>query len=138
MKLPAGLDAYDLAYKAAMERIESQVPDHLTLAKQTLTWITCAKRPLNMTELRHALAVEANSTKLDEDVLPEIEDMAMVCVRLVTIDEEGGIIRLVHYTTQEYFDKTRLEWFPNAEEYLTTVKIIPGMKRTATEELHRK
>ena len=45
--------------------------------------------------------------KLDEENLPEIEDMVSVCAGLVTIDEESNIIRLVHYTTQEYFERTQ-------------------------------
>src|SRR5205807_6142727 len=37
------------------------------------------------------------------------------CAGLVTVDEESGTIRLVHYTTQEYFERTRIEWFPGAQ-----------------------
>jgi hypothetical protein len=39
-----------------------------------------------------------------------------VCAGLVTVDEESNIIRLVHYTTQEYFECVRLEWNPGAQE----------------------
>jgi hypothetical protein len=66
-------------------------------------WITCAKRSLTTAELQHALAVEIGEPKLDEDNLLEIEDMVSMCAGLVTVDEESKIIRLVHYTTQEYF-----------------------------------
>ena len=38
-----------------------------------------------------------------------------VCAGLVTVDEESDIIRLVHYTTQEYFDQTWATWFPNGQ-----------------------
>src|SRR5207247_4631931 len=58
---------------------------------------------------------------LDEDDLPQIEDMVSVCAGLVTVDEESGIIRLVHHTTQEYFDRTREKWFPDAEENITKI-----------------
>jgi hypothetical protein len=34
---------------------------------------------------------------------------------LVTVDEESNIIRLVHYTKQEYFERTQREWLPYAE-----------------------
>ncbi|KAH7464150.1 hypothetical protein FOMA001_g17939 [Fusarium oxysporum f. sp. matthiolae] len=119
-KLPRGSNAYDHAYETAMERIERQVLDHRSLAKQILSWITCAKRPLTTVELRHALAVEVGTSKLDEDALPEIEDIVLVCVGLVTIDEQSGIIRLVHYTTQQYFDRNREKWFANAEADIAT------------------
>jgi hypothetical protein len=84
-----------------MERINSQVIDFKELARQVLSWIICAKRPLTTLELQHALAVEVGKTKLNKHNLPEIEDMVSVCAGLVTVDEESDIIRLVHYTTQE-------------------------------------
>ena len=104
-----------------MERIEGQVTDQEELAKQVLSWITCAKRPLTTSELQHALAVEVGESELDEENLPEIEDMVSVCAGLVTVDEESDIIRLVHYTTQEYFERTQRHWFPNAETDITTI-----------------
>ncbi|OCK95650.1 purine and uridine phosphorylase [Cenococcum geophilum 1.58] len=119
-KLPTGSEAYDYAYKEAMERIEDQIADSRELAKQVLSWITCAKRPLTTLELQHAIAVEIGVSELDEDNLPEIEDMVSVCAGLVTINEESGIIRLVHYTTQEYLERTLTSWFPNAQSDIAT------------------
>jgi hypothetical protein len=81
------------------------------IANDVLSWITCAKRPLTTSELRHALAVEIGESELDEENLPEIEDMVSVCAGLVTVDEESDVIRLVHYTTQEYFERTWTSWF---------------------------
>jgi hypothetical protein len=105
-----------------MIRIEGQVTDQEELAKQVLSWITCAERPLTTLELQHALAVECEP-ELDEDNLLEIGDMVSVCAGLVTIDEESNVIRLVHYTTQEYFERTQSHWFPNAETDITTICI---------------
>ncbi|TGO25475.1 hypothetical protein BPAE_0079g00220 [Botrytis paeoniae] len=64
--LPTGSDAYKDAYKDAMERIEGQLDDDRDLAKQVLSWITYAKRPLTTAELQEAIAVEINESKLDE------------------------------------------------------------------------
>ncbi|KAH8790559.1 hypothetical protein BGZ57DRAFT_875826 [Hyaloscypha finlandica] len=49
--LATGSGAYDHVYEDAMERISGQIKDQEELAKQVLSWITCAKRPLAMTEL---------------------------------------------------------------------------------------
>jgi hypothetical protein len=104
-----------------MQRIEGHDVDSQNLAKDVLSWIVCAKRPLNTSELQHALAVEAGESELDEDNLPQIEDMVSVCAGLVTVDEESGIIRLVHYTTQEYFQRTQKIWFLDAENNITKI-----------------
>jgi len=100
------LGALDQAYEHAMERINGQKSGFRLLAKKVLSWIICAKRPLTTLELQHALAVNIGDPELDKENIREIEDMASVCAGLVTIDEESKIIRLVHYTTQEYFERT--------------------------------
>ena len=76
------------AYEQAMERINGQKPGLKDLAKRVLFWITCAKRPLATSELQHALAVEVGEPKLDEENLPQIEDVVSVCAGLVTVDKE--------------------------------------------------
>ncbi len=106
-----------------MERIGGQVKDQEELAKQVLSWITYAKRPLTTSELQHALAVEVGEFALDEENLPQIEDMVSVCAGLVTVDKESNIIRLVHYTMQEYFKRTQKDWFPDAETNITRICI---------------
>jgi ankyrin repeat protein len=122
-RLPTGSEAYNQAYEDAMKRIEEQDADGKKLAKQVLAWITGGKRPLNTVELQHALAVEARKPNLNGKRKPHIEDMVSVCYGLVTVDKESNIIRLIHYTTQEYFKRTRKYWFPNAEADITTTCI---------------
>ncbi|KAF4633060.1 hypothetical protein G7Y89_g5056 [Cudoniella acicularis] len=117
--LPTGSKAYDYAYEEAMKRITSHDTDSEELAKQVLSWITCSKRPLTTSELQYALAVEVGEAELDEENLPQIQDMVSVCAGLVTVDEESSIIRLVHYTTQEYFERTQNYLFPRAESEIT-------------------
>ncbi|KAG2416038.1 hypothetical protein HFD88_007230 [Aspergillus terreus] len=117
--LPTGSDAYDSAYKEAVERIEAQHQEQKALAKRIISWITCAKRPLSTFELQHALAVEPGTCELDEDNFSPIELIVSVCAGLVTIDEADGVIRLVHYTAQEYFERTQNYWLPDAETDIT-------------------
>jgi hypothetical protein len=120
-RLPTGSEAYDQAYKDAMKRIEEQDTDGEKLAKQVLLWIVCARRPLITGELQHALAVKIGESEFNAKRQPDIEDMVSVCAGLVTVDEESNIIRLVHYTTQEYFERTWTSWFPNAQTDITTI-----------------
>ncbi len=51
---------------------------------------------------------------MDEDNIPDIEDIISVYAGLVTVDEESNVVGLVHYTTQEYFESIRKVWIPNA------------------------
>ena len=67
--------------------------------------------------------MEIGESQIDEDNLLQVEDMVSVCAGLVTVDEESKIIRLVHYTTQEYFERTQKDWFPNAESDITIICI---------------
>jgi ankyrin repeat protein len=123
-KLPAGSEAYDHAYNDAMERIKGQVADQEDLAIQALSWIVNARRLLTSTELQHALAVEVGEPDLDEDNLPQVEDIVSACAGLVTVDQESAIIRLVHYTTQEYFERTQMRWLPISEAGITFTCVI--------------
>ncbi|KAI9771508.1 MAG: hypothetical protein M1840_002128 [Geoglossum simile] len=109
------------AYEQAIERINEQKLGLKELAKQVLSWITCAKRPLNTVEFQHALAVEVGQRELDKENFTQIEDMVSVCAGLVTVDKESNIIRLVHYTTQEYFERTWTTWFPDPQTAITKI-----------------
>ncbi|GIC89807.1 ankyrin repeat domain-containing protein [Aspergillus udagawae] len=113
-ELSAGSKTYDEAYSNVMECIDAQVPDQREMAKDILSWITCATRQLTTVELQNALAVELESSEFDQENLPDLDDMVSVCAGLVTIDDYSGMIRLVHYTTQEYFLRTWTRWFPDA------------------------
>lgn len=101
-----GCETCDPAYNDVMQRIEGQVTDRKEMAKQILSWITCAMRELTIVELQTALAVELGESHFDEDNLPDLTDMVSVCAGLVTVDEQSHIIRLVHFTAQEYFQRT--------------------------------
>ncbi|KAI9839251.1 MAG: hypothetical protein M1819_003245 [Sarea resinae] len=120
LKLPKGSRALDLAYKEAIERIEGQQPGFVEIAKQAFSWITYAERPLTTLEFQHALSVVVGQTELDEDNVPDVEDVLSACAGLLIVDQESNIIRMVHYTTQEYFERIRESWIPNAQAYITS------------------
>lgn len=123
-RLSKGAATIDGAYHDAFARIEGQRHGDRTLAKDVLTWITFAKRPLTTAEIRCALAVEPGETQLDPENKPDVDDIISVCAGLVVIDQENDIIRFVHYTTQEYFERniskiSRHGEVPVAERCLT-------------------
>lgn len=107
------------AYSRAMERIDGQREGLKTLARHAILWVTCAERRITTTELRHALAVRTGTLEFDQDDLPQTQDIVSVCAGLVTIDEESDIIRLVHYTTEEYFRHSLGQWFFQSQSQIT-------------------
>ena len=119
-KLTKGSDALDEAYKEAIQRIEGQLSGDYELAKKVLSWITHAKRPLTTMEMCCALAVEPDEVELDPENIPDVEDLLSVCAGLVVVDQESAIIRLVHYTTQEYFERIRDSWDPGAPLHIAS------------------
>ncbi|OJJ89298.1 ankyrin repeat domain-containing protein [Aspergillus glaucus CBS 516.65] len=94
-----------------MNRIEGQIDEQAKLAKQALSWIVCARRRLRITELEHALAVEIGEPAFDPDNMSGIDHVVSLCAGLVTVDRESNT---VHYTTQEYFQRSWQGWFPAA------------------------
>lgn len=106
-----------------MKRIQGQVTDQKMLAVDILSWITYAKRPLTTSELQHALATEVGHQDLIRGNISDVEDMVSACAGLITVDKESDVVRLVHYTTQQYFEREQKTWFPNAEFMITTTCI---------------
>ncbi|KAH8733670.1 hypothetical protein BGZ61DRAFT_528933 [Ilyonectria robusta] len=113
-KLSTGSNAYDHAYDRIVERIEGQIKDQEDLAKQAVSWIVCSETELTTLQLQHALAVEIGEPQFDKENMPHVDDIVSVCAGLVTVDEHTKIIRLVHFTTQEYFRRSKATWIQNA------------------------
>ncbi|KAJ6523135.1 hypothetical protein DFH09DRAFT_1421112, partial [Mycena vulgaris] len=102
-------------YDEAIERIKLQRVEDRELGLLALTWVANAKRPLSVSELREALAIEENSTFLDLDNLLDISMILSVCAGLIIVDETLSVVRLIHYTTQGYLDNIQADQFPLAQ-----------------------
>jgi Ankyrin repeats (3 copies) len=102
-----GEEGLDRAYDDTIDRIENQGQNFRGWAKKILFWIVHATRPLSTEELRHALAVEPDTSNLDMTNLCPVKEIVSSCAGLVTIDQDSDIVQLVHYTTQEYFQRRR-------------------------------
>ncbi|KFX97254.1 hypothetical protein O988_04949 [Pseudogymnoascus sp. VKM F-3808] len=118
--LPRGSTAVNETYDKAIKRIERQSPARSKRAKTVLSWIIYAERQLTITELCHGLAVETGDSELNKDNIPDIDELTSVCAGLVAVDRGSNVIRLVHYTTQEYFEGIRETWNPKAQEEIAS------------------
>jgi hypothetical protein len=117
--LPEGLDSI---YEELMIRIKLQNPkDHAELAVKALGWIFYTVRPLTVTEIQHALAIEQGDPDLDQDGIPNRDLLISVCAGMVTINDNSDTISLVHYTTQEYFQRSGKHLLNDANRDITIV-----------------
>ncbi|PGH23561.1 hypothetical protein AJ80_02341 [Polytolypa hystricis UAMH7299] len=114
--LPTALDE---SYERTMSRIKSQGGKHQSLAEKVLSWVVCAKEPLYITELQHAVAVKLKESNLDESFIPPTKTIESICAGLVTIDQ-SNVFRLAHYTAKEYFERKHTFWLPDAGTMITT------------------
>ncbi|KAH9882828.1 hypothetical protein J1614_000194 [Plenodomus biglobosus] len=95
---------YDF-YDEALARIDEYPEEDKLLVKKVLAYIYCAKRPLSVEEMCHALSIETGHTELDETAFPVMEIIFSISVGLIRVDEKSNLVTLVHQTLQEYLAK---------------------------------
>src|SRR5271170_4717934 len=113
-------DQLNETYDEVMSRIDSQKDEEARLARITLSWVVYARAKLTPKQLQHAVAITSESKELGEDDLTHLDHLISLCCGIVTEDKESGTIRLVHFTTQEYFQRKGNQFFPQAHERIVT------------------
>ena len=98
-RLPQGLND---AFEETLQRIHKLPDGRRRLGLNTLMWMSHVSKPLTVIELSDALAIKLGETSLNTKYRPSQKMMVDCCLGLVTVDEESSVIRLVHYTVQEY------------------------------------
>ncbi|KAJ5710526.1 hypothetical protein N7488_004682 [Penicillium malachiteum] len=117
----SGNAAVNDAYQNIVERINNQDPRRQRLAKDTLSWVICAKRPLTPLELRTALTIELGDSRLNDEDLYDLEDIISWCAGLITVGSDGTkeVVQLAHYTMHEYFTRHQTIFFPESDQTIT-------------------
>lgn len=116
--LPEGVYA---AYEDIITRIAEQPDEEGEIAKRALSYIFCANRSLKVEELQQALAVEIEDSGLDETAFIEIEILLNISGGLIIVDQQSGIVRLVHHTLQQYLGDNRSKLLPEPEAEIARV-----------------
>ncbi|KAG9846414.1 hypothetical protein KCU98_g7179, partial [Aureobasidium melanogenum] len=110
-------DPYSVLYANAMQRLQE---DHETgdtkLGLTTVCWLLLARRPLRLSELLHALAIDERIPYLDKENVPPVPHIVDACAGLVVVNETNGTIELFHKTFHEYLVKNRSVWFPQGND----------------------
>ncbi|KAL8906113.1 MAG: hypothetical protein Q9171_006404 [Xanthocarpia ochracea] len=103
----------NVLYNDALSRIESQNQDDRELAEKALRWVAYTYRRFPVRALQEALAIDPDETDVEDEAMTPIGLILDVCAGLLILDEEDEIVRLVHYTAQDYFDMVQTTRFDN-------------------------
>jgi ankyrin repeat protein len=112
--MPRDLTAYHAFYDLNMERISRSGLG--TIAFEALSWICAVARPLSPTELQVALSMKKGLREIEMHNVPSIDDVISACAGMVIVDRNASVVRLIHRTAEEYFQKTWERWIPKAHE----------------------
>ena len=90
------------AYEAMLGRFKAQGGEKARLGMGVLMWISHSRRPLQVDEICHAIAIRIGSDDLDKDDIPTISTLLDCCQGLVILDKGAATVRLIHFTLQEH------------------------------------
>jgi len=94
-QISKGKDLGD-AYAITLERMKAQESPRPEYAKSALIWLAYSERPLQASELCHALGLER------ESVGPTIETLLGWSLGLITLEKSSATVRLVHFTLRDH------------------------------------
>lgn len=97
----------DDKYQDIMQRISRQTLSRQTIATNALAWITHARRPLLIEELRHALAVSLEDQQFKPGRQPRVEDIIAFSCGMVVIEPSSKTFRLLHTTARTFMERLR-------------------------------
>ena len=90
------------AYATTLDRMKAQKGSRYRLGMDALMWVSNSERPLQTSELCHALGVKIGSADLDLENVPTIRTLLGCSLGLITVEASSSTVRLVHLTLQEY------------------------------------
>lgn len=95
----------DPLYERLVTRLQTE-PDTWRLL---LPWAIFAKRPMNPSEMRHALAAADHDTDFKDDTLIDVENVLSSSRGLFLLghpDPDGSIVRFCHWTAADFFKRS--------------------------------
>ncbi|EWZ45839.1 uncharacterized protein FOBCDRAFT_317554 [Fusarium oxysporum Fo47] len=97
----------DQAYNDTLKRLREQHQSSSDLAFRVLAWICCTGWKLRASTIQYGLALREGDTTFHEDGIVDKSLLLSVCCGLVEIPKGSREIRLVHYTTENFFRHNR-------------------------------
>ncbi|PON28229.1 hypothetical protein TGAM01_v202723 [Trichoderma gamsii] len=76
-------------------------------ALKVLKWVSFAKRPLHIEELREAVAFQSTDTKWNANKKPQRDFIIGCCANLVVLDPVDNCVRFAHSSVKQYLEEDR-------------------------------
>jgi len=92
---------YAEAYQNTLDRISKQGQDRTALTKHALLWVCNSSRPLDMTELQHAIASLEKDAVYDAEDLETERSIMSSCLGLLVHHKTSQTVELVHSSAKE-------------------------------------
>lgn len=90
-------------YDRILRRVnENRNKKRRTLVRNVLKWIVCAKEPLTLETVRHAVSIQANDTKLFQEAIFDGYAIMKSCSSLIRLSESDNTLELAHFTVKQY------------------------------------
>ncbi|KAH6916393.1 hypothetical protein BKA70DRAFT_1502416 [Coprinopsis sp. MPI-PUGE-AT-0042] len=86
-----------------------------------LVWVINASRSMTMAELERAVATAPDTHKFEPGRLVPGTTLVSLCGGLITVEEESGLVRLIHYTAKGTLERLLREAFPHPHSLLAAV-----------------
>ncbi|RBR24684.1 uncharacterized protein FIESC28_02457 [Fusarium coffeatum] len=102
------------AFEDAITRIQGLQEGYSRIGMEILMWLAHAARPLTLSEVSDALAIQKGRKAVNAKYRPGARVIIESCQGLVIVDSEG-YIRVAHHAIQEYVDAHQEVLFPHAQ-----------------------
>ncbi|KAH6888998.1 hypothetical protein BKA70DRAFT_883488 [Coprinopsis sp. MPI-PUGE-AT-0042] len=108
-------------YRHTWVRISNQSRKYASLAKAVLVWVLNASRSMTMEELERAVATSPVNHKFEAGRLVPGTTLLSLCGGLIAVEEESGLVRLIHYTAKETLRSLLHRAFPHPHSLLAAI-----------------
>ncbi|KAL8872787.1 MAG: hypothetical protein Q9174_001640 [Haloplaca sp. 1 TL-2023] len=130
-------ESLEKAFGESMKRIGSQTPDRKDIALQCLKWMTYAKSPLSADALGNALAMRKDKPTARSEYRPSLPTIVDCCQGLVSTDEHGQDVRLVHSSVHGYILSRERDFPLRSESALAQLCVAHMMMEPFVTPAHR-
>lgn len=95
-------------YERILQRVNNSTEGNKNLVERTLRWLATSDRKIHISSIQKAVAIEAGSSEVDVDDVPDEDSILWWCSSLVSKDDRTGTIAFSHFTVKEFLTDEKL------------------------------